>query len=367
MRTFRTAPAEDLLDICEAFLSTDETVGSEKRLKQRTTKEVAEIVTAQWKARGRTEEIKREEVYAAIIEARRRGLFHISAPPHHGLKDDLCRRFGLDPDCLRVAATESRHPDHVAGAAAKLILSLILDVGAKKLRSDGRQDRVRIGFGAGWTTRVVAYQLALSMRTASDLPPIGLHATSSGFAVEMAQTAPVTFFGFFEGVTRDIKEIGMFGPPYVADADWKATMARRGVAESVKGSSGIDIVVTSLAAAHDPHSGLRSEARKIKGVNLEKKRDQRGWVGDVQHLPYSDAGPILDLGHRPVTLFDLEGLATIARHPKKHVVLVAPPCPVCERTRARALAPLLSQKSLAVWTHLVTDIPTARDLLAPSS
>jgi hypothetical protein len=98
-------------------------------------------------------------------------------------------------------------------------------------------------------------------------------------------------------------------------------------------------------------------------VNLEKKLDRRGWVGDVQNLPYSDAGPILDLGHRPVTLFDLEGLATIARHPKKHVVLVSPRCPVCERTHARALVPLLSRRSLAVWTHLVTDIPTARDLL----
>jgi hypothetical protein len=210
----------------------------------------------------------------------------------------------------------------------------------------------------------VAYQLALLMRKVRDLPPIGLHATSSGFAVDLTQTAPVTFFGFFEGVTRDITEVGMFGPPYVEDADWEATTTRMGVAESVRGSSKIDIVVTSLAAAHDPHSGLRSEAKKIKGANLEKKLDRRGWVGDVQHLPYSDAGPILDLGHRPVTLFDLAGLATIACHPKKHVVLVSPPCPACQRTRARALAPLLSRKSLAVWTHLVTDVPTARDLLA---
>jgi hypothetical protein len=360
MRTFRRVESPILLDICEAFLSKDEVVddGTE-RLKDRTTDDVVRIVKAQWKERGVTQGIKREEVYAAIIEARRRGFFRISAPPEHGLKDAVCNRFALEPGRLTIAATESPQPDHVAGAAAKKIVELIDELTPKKRRGR-KQRRIRIGFGAGWTTRVVAHELALSLRTMRDLPPIGLHATSSGFAVDLAHTAPVTFFGFFEGVARDITELGMFGPPYIEDREYDETMGRIGVRESVKQSDTIDILVTSLAHAADPHSGLRRVARDMK---LEKKLERRGWVGDVQHLPYSDSGPIVRFGHTPVTLFNLEGLVEFAQLPKKHVVLVSPPCTRCRRTRAGALVPLLTQKSLECWTHLVTDIPTSRDLL----
>ena len=52
---------------------------------------------------------------------------------------------------------------------------------------------------------------------------------------------------------------------------------------------------------------------------------------------------------------------TIARDPEKAVVLVAGPCghPDCGRSRDDALVPLLTQDSLAVWTHLITDHVTA--------
>lgn len=361
MRSFRRADSAIILDICEAFLATDETDGdAPERLKERTTDDVVRIVKAQWKERGVTQDIKREEVYAAIIEARRRGFFRISAPPEHGLQDSVCDRFRLDPDRLTIVATESDRPDHVATKAAELITRLIQELAPKKRRGD-KQGRVRIGFGAGWTTRVVAWELAHWLRGVRELPPIGLHATSSGFAVDLARTAPVTFFGFFEGVARDIEEVGMFGPPYIRDKEYKETMERMGVARSVKESATIDILVTSLAHAADPHSGLRRVAQEMK---IEDKLTRRGWVGDVQHLPYSDSGPIVRFGHTPVTLFDLEALVTFARRPNKHVVLVSPPCNGCRLTRAGALRPLLMQESLKVWTHLVTDIPTARDLLA---
>jgi len=91
---------------------------------------------------------------------------------------------------------------------------------------------------------------------------------------------------------------------------------------------------------------------------------QAGWVGDVQFLPYSQAGPIeQQAGIRTVALFELDELAQMARREDKYVVLLAGPCRECHMTRAQALRPLLAVPRLRVWTHLVTDIVTAQTLL----
>jgi hypothetical protein len=55
---------------------------------------------------------------------------------------------------------------------------------------------------------------------------------------------------------------------------------------------------------------------------------------------------------------------TLAAHPDKHVVLVAGPCSVCKKSRANAILPLLLERSLKVWKTIVTDVGTARELLA---
>jgi hypothetical protein len=84
----------------------------------------------------------------------------------------------------------------------------------------------------------------------------------------------------------------------------------------------------------------------------------------VQHLPYSDEEPITEpVGNRAVTLFELRDLVNLAKTPDRSVLLVAAACGVCQRSRADALVPLLRSPALKVWTHLVTDIPTARELL----
>jgi DNA-binding transcriptional regulator LsrR (DeoR family) len=359
MRNFRSIHSNILLDICEVFLAKEEAgAGSEPEVKDRRTEDVARRANAIWEEREVEMRISREDVYAAILEARRRDLFRLAPPSHESLQAALCERFGRDREHLQVVATESRHPEHVGIAAADLIFQLIRRVAEQ--RSEGR---VHLGFGAGWTTRVVAYQLALTMQTELDVPPLGLRAVSSGFAADHAHTAPVTYFGFFEGVSRDIKEVGMFGPPYVREREHPATIARLGVKEAFDEKAKIDIVMTSLASAADPHSGLRRVAEKVGSID---KLEARHWVGDVQNLPYSATGPIKKVGHRAVTLFELDELREMAKRRNKHVVLVSPPCPECGRTRARALLPLLTQKPLEVWTHLVTDIPTARELLALS-
>jgi hypothetical protein len=103
---------------------------------------------------------------------------------------------------------------------------------------------------------------------------------------------------------------------------------------------------------------MRGSTRGFRSLERE------GWVGDVQYRPYSPRGPIeSDAQIRAVALFELRELVAHARQPDKHVVLVAGPCPTCGNLRSDALRPLLEQPKLKVWTHLVTDVNSARALL----
>jgi hypothetical protein len=64
-----------------------------------------------------------------------------------------------------------------------------------------------------------------------------------------------------------------------------------------------------------------------------------------------------------VTLFELDDLAALARREDKYVVLFAGPCGECGHTKTSALVPLLTEPRLRLWTHLVTDVQTASELL----
>ena len=61
---------------------------------------------------------------------------------------------------------------------------------------------------------------------------------------------------------------------------------------------------------------------------------------------------------------ELEDLVRIAGQKNKHVILIARQCGMCERTRAEALRPLLTNPNLKVFSTLVMDAATAKGLLA---
>ena len=87
-------------------------------------------------------------------------------------------------------------------------------------------------------------------------------------------------------------------------------------------------------------------------------------VGDVQYNPFSENGPVLfDSGVRAVTLFELDELKELAEKKGKYVVLVSGPCWKCKKLRTHALRPLVANPRLKVWSHLVTDLATAEDLV----
>ena len=64
-----------------------------------------------------------------------------------------------------------------------------------------------------------------------------------------------------------------------------------------------------------------------------------------------------------MTLFELEDLARIAGQKNQQVILMARPCGICGRARAEALQPLLTTPGLKVFSPLVLDAATARELL----
>jgi len=136
-----------------------------------------------------------------------------------------------------------------------------------------------------------------------------------------------------------------------------------GVREAFEEGSKIDIVITSLASRTDEH-GLFNEFLRMGPAKGVRALVDAGWVGDVQWRPYSNEGPLtLDTGTRPVTLFELEDLVDMAMTPNKHVILIAGPCAVCGNNRSAALTPLMQQRNLRVFNHLITDSATAEALL----
>jgi DNA-binding transcriptional regulator LsrR (DeoR family) len=92
---------------------------------------------------------------------------------------------------------------------------------------------------------------------------------------------------------------------------------------------------------------------------------RRGCVGNVQYRPYTAKGPVEEKPDdlRAVTLYELDDLMRISGQKNKHVILMARQCGICKRNRAEALHPLLTNPNLKVFSTLVMDAATARDLL----
>lgn len=342
MTTVRDLDPTLLLRTCELFF--------ERKL---TTQSISDEVAADLRRLHPDFEMSREKVYELIREARRRDLFQIVPPLEFKLRDRL---EGLYGEGFHVAHITEL--DHLAVSAADVVAKLI-----GRLHREGR-DEVHVGLGAGQTSRLVARHLAVQLRATERLPKLVFHALTSGFHVTEPHTAPVSFFGFFEAVPTETSYVGLFAPAFASTREWPQMRDRVGVKESFEKAAAIDIVLTSLGSPSHGHGDFYDFMRIGSRRGLDALR-RAGWIGDVQYRPYSATGPILiDAQVRAVTLFELEDLVALAARPDKHVVLVAGPCSVCRQSRADAIRPLLLERGLKVWKTIVTDVGTARDLLA---
>jgi DNA-binding transcriptional regulator LsrR (DeoR family) len=313
----------------------------------------------------------RELIYPIVAEGRRRGFLQLKAPSAMRAAREVALQHSISERALRVVNVRGSGAfEHTAYAAADLAIEAMREMASGLKRS------IHVGLGAGTTTMLVAQRLAERLRTERVVEKLTLHALSSGFSVESPQTAPVSFFSLFHAARCKVDYVGLFASPFVETGDYERLVATAGVRESMRLAGQIDLVITGFASAADSHGALRlfldQAERPGRTAGLpDADRDRRdlkaaGWVGDVQYRPYSQAGPIrLERGIRAVTLFELDDLAALAARSGKRVILVAGPCGGCGKTRAPALAPLLTNPSLKVWSDIVLDIATAERLVPP--
>ncbi len=309
----------------------------------------------------------REEIYPIIRQAINHGFVKLCPARADRMVSRMAQAFPLMPADTRIVdASAPLVGSNIAIETADLVLGLIIKVYEKKMQKKKRASaprRVHVGFGGGDTTRHVAEKLALRLKMESELPPLTFHALSSGFDARHPLNAPVAFFSYFSGLNHSIDFVGLFCAPVVKWEEYDEVKNLHVVRDSFKEAENIDIVVTSLAQADDEHGLLNMFLTMHRG--RQAGLEQAGHIGDVQWRPFSNEGPLtVNTGIRAVTLFDLPDLVKLASSEGKHVVLVAGPCTGCGRTKTLALKPLLSQPSLRMCNHLVTEIGTTLEMLS---
>ncbi|MDR2171868.1 MAG: hypothetical protein LBP59_17120 [Planctomycetaceae bacterium] len=323
-------------------------------------------------------DITRERIYPIFWEACNRGFLLLQPPTENKLTQKLRETFQLGDyrgEIIVVNVNKESAARHVTSTAADLIVKLIEDVGAekaKKFPDDPEKQAVHLGMGAGYAAMLVAQRLASKIKSGDSVPQLVLHAISTGgFLPNEPHKAPSTYFTYFEPDWTNIKFVALFSETVVGQEDYEKMKLNPGIKTSFDKRDEIDIIVTSLAAADHEHgllvrylTYLVDEGLIDKGV-LDKMFAE-GWVGDVQFRPYSVNAPLPNevCPVRAVTLFELDELVKMAKEDNgKHVVLVAGPCGECGKTKKHALLPLIANENLRLWTHLVTDVRTARELL----
>jgi DNA-binding transcriptional regulator LsrR (DeoR family) len=302
--------------------------------------------------------MSRETVYAILRDARDRRFIRMSPPIHDELSMKLSERYA---GSIKVVSTGEFGVNHLLAAqAAELVVDRI-----KQHGSNSQNNKVRLGLGAGPTTRNIAFELATLHQADASLPDIVIHALTSGFRSDSAHLSPISWFSWFtkEGSNR-VSFVGLFAPPMVpSDKLYETIKKLPGIAEAFEVAKDINIVVTSIGDAADSVGGWLPYVEEDKKTALLKS----GWCGDVLYCPYSDKGPIPveSLSLQAVTLFTIQDLVSMARNTQKHsIILVCGPSHAKEgKLKTKALKPLLENPNLRVWTHLITDMGTAQELI----
>ena len=335
---------------------------------------------ADWvqKVKGRTD-ISREKIYPMFWEACHRGFLLLQPPPEHHIRKKLENSFALykHPGEVTVANVSGENAaQHVTSVAADQIVELIERVWKEKkglYPNEPEKHEVHLGMGAGYATMLVARRLAYKIRSGTEVPRIVLHAISSGgFLPHEPYKSPSTYFSYFDPALMNVKFVALFSATVVSNSDYENQKANPAIRYSFEKREEIDIIVTSLASADHEHGLLGRYLthlidQRLISRNVLNKMIEAGWIGDVQFRPYSVDGPLPEsvCPVRAVTLFELDELVKIAkdRANGKYVVLVAGPCGECGATKKNALRPLLANENLRLWTHLIVDAKTAKELL----
>jgi DNA-binding transcriptional regulator LsrR (DeoR family) len=303
--------------------------------------------------------LNRQSLIPALCAAKRLGFVRLDPPLENDLSDRIRAKYGCRRDTVHVVDYSRQEGNEwVSAKAADLATGLVKDLAA----STGAP--VTIGLGPGRATRDFAEHLSQRMRKADRFPKVNLVAISAGGPAEFPEHSSSSFFNLFprEGVE---KRIGLFAGTLIHSRDSADIKLRAGVKEAFAIKPDIRLVVTSMGDIEDEHDLFRIFLERSDPRALRDLR-HRGCVGNVQYRPYSAKGPI-DEGPtdmlRAVTLFELPELVKMAGGRDREIILIARRCGACGRNRARSLRPILENPELRVFSHLVVDSPTARELL----
>ncbi|MBN2329692.1 MAG: hypothetical protein JXR73_21300 [Candidatus Omnitrophica bacterium] len=304
-----------------------------------------------------TPKFNRESVYPMLVIAKEKNILRLIPPVENTLKSEICKKFNLPEKHITVVySSEDNTGANVAAKAAEIALDFIEEIGSSTNKPVG------IGLGPGSATLDFCRYLKDYVQTEIYAPLLNLYAISAGGSAFFPQYASISFFNLFP--PKLVKQkVGLFAETLVPTQEYDEIINRPIVSEAFKQRDAVDIVVTGMGDMNDQHDLLRGFLEKNK-INIQRLIRQ-GWIGNVQYRPFSVNGPIHEKKNemRAVTLFELEDFVDLAKTKDKHVILIARKCGGCGNTRVHALLPLLVNPNLKVWSEIVMDGDTAKDLL----
>lgn len=271
------------------------------------------------------------------------------------IAQQVAEHFGLGPDMVEVEMSAD-DLDAVARRAACALLHKIRHHDA---------DVVRVGFGAGVTTELVAMHLGRLLAVEDGLPQVVIHVLSKSLHTHKVHCDPISFAAYFTNVVPKVEFVGLPTAPIADVAQGMPEAVFEGLDEDVLGNPyalkwEIDVIVSALATWDDPNS---EHSRVVRACGMEDEARRKQIVGDVAYNAFSEAGKVeFETGWRIVRLFDFDELLHFVSIPGKDLLLVAGPTGD-GGTRHEALRPLLEKDFLRVLTRLITDRATCRALL----
>jgi hypothetical protein len=333
---------------------------------------------------GNAPQVIRENFYRLIKQARQRHLIKLVPPLDESLAQRIAQDFGHNATDFTVVETLGKESNaQVAARAAELVLDLLKNLHLSK-GLNKKTDYLTIGLGPGRGTFDFCRELGTLLSSDPSNFNLSLVAISAGAPAHQPEYASSSFYNLFPP-GRVAKKVGLFAETLVAFDEFTKIQDRPGISEAFDEIGKIDVVVTSMGDLRDPHDllGKFLDKARTKGLTINrklrtflKKRELmmaqgtgmeaiEETIGSVQYRPYTDAGPIEEDGKelRACTLFELKDFKNMV-HGGGHVILIARQCGNCGLTRARALRPLLENPDLKVWSRIVMDIATAKELLA---
>ncbi|MFO0906951.1 MAG: hypothetical protein U0794_01075 [Isosphaeraceae bacterium] len=338
-----------------------------------TAKEIADCIN---KDMNTSPKVSREMVYTLVANARSEKYLRFQPPIETTLAREIASTFHLDPDTIRVVDTPTPASNAlVAARAAEWVFDLATALMSRLeplwKSSNLNEKRRGVGLGLGPGRATLDFSRSFGELLARREPALRLRLISiaSGSPATDPEFSSANFFNLYP--SRFVNQrVGLFAETLMHQNRFESKEFRQsaGVCEAFeeKNEQRVDIIVNSMGDLTDPHDLLSRFLTDSKTTGPSFVEQLKDCAGSVQYRPYSTTGPIVEPKGVPraVTLYELSDFVNLARSKNKHVVLIARRCGQCGRTRAASLLPLLKVPALKVWSELILDTATARELLA---